>query len=252
MNLDIDVDIVIFIGFLVVNLIVGLSYSKQIKTIKDYSLGNRDFSTAALISTIVATCVTGRGFFIILSKTYSDGLYYLIPTIFIIAQMFITVYFLIPRMGEFLGSTSVAEAMGDMYGKEIRLITAICGILKMVGGIAVQFKVFGNIFNYFLGMDPTYAIFLASAIVIIYSSFGGIKAVTYTDMIQFFTFGFVVPLIGIILWNHIHNANISFSSVIKDSNFDYKKIFDFGDLKFWNMIPLIFYFIMPSTDPTSF
>ena len=69
---------------------------------------------------------------------------------FIIIQMFITVYFLIPRMGEFLGNVSVAEAMGDIYGKEIRLITAICGILKMVGGIAVQFKVFGNIFNYFL------------------------------------------------------------------------------------------------------
>ena len=247
-----DIDIIIFIAFLIINLVVGLTYGREVKTIRDYSLGGRNFSTATLVSTIVATCVTGSGFFIILTKTYSDGLYYLIPTVFIIIQMFITVYFLIPRMGEFLGSVSVAEAMGDIYGKEIRLITAICGILKMVGGIAVQFKVFGNIFNYFLGMDPTYAILLASAIVVVYSSFGGIKAVTYTDVIQFITFGFVVPLIGVVLWNHIYNSNILFSEVIKNSNFDYEKVLDIGNPKLWDIIPLILYFIMPSTDPTSF
>ena len=157
--MSLDIDIIIFIAFLVTNLVVGLAYGREVKTISDYSLGGRNFSTGALVSTIVATCVTGSGFFIILTKTYSDGLYYLIPTVFIIIQMFITVYFLIPRMGEFLGNVSVAEAMGDIYGKEIRLITAICGILKMVGGISLQFKVFGNIFNYFLGMDSTYAIF---------------------------------------------------------------------------------------------
>jgi Na+/proline symporter len=64
-------------------------------------------------------------------------------------------------MGEFLGSTSVAEAMGNLYGKEVRLITAVCGILGTIGGIAVQFKVFGNVFNYFLGIDSTYAIFFS-------------------------------------------------------------------------------------------
>jgi Na+/proline symporter len=244
--MSLDIDIIIFIAF------VGLKSGKKVKTIQDYALGGRNFSTGALVSTIVATCVTGSGFFIILTKTYSDGFYYLIPTVFIIIQMFITVYFLIPRMGEFLGNVSVAEAMGDIYVKEIRLITAICGILKMVGGIAVQFKVFGNIFNYFLGMDSTYAILLASAIVVVYSSFGGIRAVTYTDVIQFITFGFVVPLIGVVLWNHIYNNNIAFSEIIENSNFDYKKVLDIGNPKLWDMIPLILYFIMPSTDPTSF
>jgi Na+/proline symporter len=32
----------------------------------------------------------------------------------------------------------------------------------------------------------------------VYSSFGGIRAVTHTDVIQFCTFGFVVPLIGVV------------------------------------------------------
>jgi len=87
---------------------------------------------------------------------------------------------------------------------------------------------------------------------VVYSSFGGIRAVTYTDVIQFITFGFVVPLIGVVLWNHIYNSNILFSEVIKNSNFDYEKVLDIGNPKLWDIIPLILYFIMPSTDPTSF
>lgn len=106
-------------------------------------------------------------------------------------------------------------------------------------------------FNYFLGIDPTYSIFLASTIVILYSSLGGIKAVTYTDIVQFVTFGFVIPLIGIIIWNHIGNTDVSFSTT-NDPNFDYKKVLDFTSIKFWEMIPLILYFAIPSLGSMDF
>lgn len=247
-----NIDMIIFIGFLLINLIVGVISAKKIRTIEDYAIGDRKFSTTALVSTIVATFVTGSIFFVCVSKVYANGLYFFIPVICIVLQMLITVYLLIPRMGEFLGSNSVAEAMGDLYGSEVRFITAICGILSMIGYIAVQFKVFGNVFNYFLGIDPTYAVFIASTIVIIYSSIGGIKAITYTDILQFITFGFVIPLIAIILWNYVDNSNFSFSSLNKEAAFDYKQVFDFDNPKFWGMCALIFYFTIPSTDPTNF
>jgi hypothetical protein len=68
---------------------------------------------------------------------------------------------------------------------------------------------------------------------------------------QFVTFGFAIPLIGIILWNHIGNTNISFSAT-NDPNFDYKKVLDFTSIKFWEMIPLILYFAMPTIDSMDF
>ena len=250
--MNFNIDIAIFIGFLLINLIVGLSYGRGVKTIKDYALGGRNFSTAALVSTIVATSISGSGFFTVLSNTYSDGLYYLIPNLTMAVSLVLTAYFLVPRMGEFLGSTSVAEAMGEIYGKEVRLITAIFGILWTIGGIAVQFKVFGNVFNYFLGIDPTYSVFIASAIVILYSSFGGIRAVTYTDIVQFATFGFAIPLVGIMIWNHVYDLNLPFSATLQTPQFNYKEIFNFSNPKFWEMIPLFLYFTIPTTDPTCF
>ena len=57
-----NIDTVIFIGFLVINLIFGLFSSRGIKNIKEYAVGNRNFSTATIAATIIATWI-GSGFF---------------------------------------------------------------------------------------------------------------------------------------------------------------------------------------------
>ncbi len=247
-----NIDIAIFVGFLAVNLAVGLYYGRNVKNIRDYALGGRNFSTGALVATIVATWVSGSGFFITLSKTYSDGLYYLIASSGMTISFIIVAVFFIPRMGSFLGKTSVAEAMGDLYGKEVRLITAVCGIIENIGGIAVQFKVFGNLFNYFLGIEGTYAIIIAAIVVVLYSAFGGIRAVTYTDVVQFITFGFVVPLIGIIVWNHTYDSGFTIAAALENSKFSWGNVVNFNNPKFWEMIPLMLYFIIPSIDSVDF
>ena len=62
MNFNMDLDSAIFMGFLVVNLAVGLFYSQGIKNIKEYAIGNRGFSTGAISATIAATWI-GAGVF---------------------------------------------------------------------------------------------------------------------------------------------------------------------------------------------
>lgn len=250
--MSITIDSAIFIGFLLINLVVGLSYGKGVKTVNDYALGGRNFSTGALVATIVATKVSGSGFFIVLSKTYSDGLYYIFADMGMVLSMILVGVFLIPRMGEFLGKLSVAEAMGDLYGRDIRLICAVCGILGNIGGIAVQFKVFGNVFHHFLGIEGTVAVFIASTIVILYSTFGGIRAVTYTDVVQFLTFGFVVPLIGVIIWNNVYDLGFSFKEIMQSPNFDYTKVLDINNPRLWEMVPLFLYFAFPTIDAMYF
>ena len=141
-----NIDIAIVVGFLILTLVVGLGHGQRVKTIKDYALGGRNFSTAALVATIVATWVSGSGFVVALSKTYTDGLHYKVASTGIAISFLIISYVLIPRMGEFLGKTSIAESMGDLYGQKVRLITAIAGTIGSAGSVAVQFKVFGSIF----------------------------------------------------------------------------------------------------------
>lgn len=88
-----------------------------------------------------------------------------------------------------MGKTTIAEAMGSLYGNEVRVITAIAGTIGAVGSIAVQFKAFGSITAYFTGISPTESILIAGAIVTLYSALGGIRAVTTTDILQFLLLG---------------------------------------------------------------
>jgi Na+/proline symporter len=75
--MNINIDSAIFIGFLVVNIIFGLSSSRGIKTITEYAVGDRNFTTATIVSTIVATWISGEYFFTIASEAYNSGLYFI-------------------------------------------------------------------------------------------------------------------------------------------------------------------------------
>ena len=69
--MSVDIDIAIVIVFLVVTLVIGLGYGSKVRTIEQYALGDRNFSTGALIATIVASWIGGGTFFTSLSRKYS-------------------------------------------------------------------------------------------------------------------------------------------------------------------------------------
>ena len=188
------VDHIIFFAFLILNIILGLKSSKNITSITQYAIGDRNFSTGAIVATIVATWI-GGGFFIEnIIENYTNGLYYFFTSIAQVLSFFIIGYFFIPRMKEFLGKLSIAEAMGEIYQNKVRLIVSVCGFIGVSGIIAIQFKVAGLVFEYLLNISKFQGIFLIGAVVILYSTMGGIKSVTFTDMIQFLTFGSIIPI----------------------------------------------------------
>ncbi|WP_341790310.1 sodium:solute symporter family transporter [Rickettsia endosymbiont of Polydrusus tereticollis] len=248
-----SLDIVIFFGFLAVNLGVGMYYSRNIKTIEEYAIGDRNFSTSTIIATIIATFIGGGVFSLTLSKTYSDGLAYIFLNVGEISAFFITAYFLAPRMAEFLGILSIAEAMGNLFGKKVRVITAVCSIAITAGAVAMQFKVASTILGYFFGINSIYATIISGMIVIIYSAGGGIKAVTFTDIIQFLTFGAFIPILALVIYGTLHNPEIVFDTITYNSAFDFKEVFSYSNPHFWSLIILFPLFAYPICfDPAMF
>ena len=248
-----DIDTAVFIVFLTLNLVVGLYYGRGIKNIKDYSLGNRNFSTGALVSTIVATWIGGDYLFITIAEVYTTGLHYAIGCLGMVVCLFLNAYVFVPKMSEFLGSISVASAMGDLYGKHVRLISAIGGAIASAGFIAVQFKVFGYILNDFLGLSGNYPIFLAASVVTLYSSVGGIRSVTFTDVIQFFTFGVLIPVLGIVIWNDLSSLpTFNLVTAVQHPLFNYEEFLGLSNPKFWSVLLLFLLFSIPDLNPTMF
>jgi Na+/proline symporter/signal transduction histidine kinase len=249
MNFDLDVGI--FLGFLCVNLSVGLFYSRGTSSAREYAIGNRDFTTGAITTTVIATCI-GAGFFSAsISESYRQGLYFIIPAFGEPIALIITGYFLVPRMVEFFGNMSVAETMSKIYGKYVGLATAVAGLLIATGIVALQFKVASSIMQIFFGLSSFYAVALSAAIVVVYSSFGGIKAVTFTDIIQFFTFGVILPLITIAIWKpSLGDPGQILQRISESPLFDLHQVLDMSSPRFLSALALLFFFVIPNCDVT--
>ena len=239
-----NIDSAIFIGFLVVNLVFGLWSSRDIKNIKEYAIGDRNFSTATIAATIVATWANGN-------SIGSVGDFFLIPGLPDVICLLLIGYVLAPRMGEFLGSLSVADAMGNLYGREVRIISAVSGIMASIGNVALQFVILSALLSYALDIPSFYALLISSFIVIAYSTFGGIKAVTFTDMIQFFTFGVVVPMTAFVIWKAIGDVETMSHVLATNPIYDYSKL-HYSDPNFSKIMLVFFFFALPGLDPAIF
>ena len=247
-----DLDTIVIIGFLIVNLIFGLFSSRGIKNIKEYAIGSRNFSTATIAATIIATWIGGGFFYSAISETYKEGLWHLIARFGDVLTLLIVGYIIAPRIGEFLGKISVAEIMGELYGKKIKFITAIASILLSVGYVAVQIKASIELFYHFFGVSSIYATLLAATVITVYSTMGGIKAITFTDVIQFLTFGVFVPVFAIFVWNLFDNPSGTVIATTKSNPlFSIDTVFNFYDLKFYSFFILFLYYTIPGLDPAT-
>lgn len=250
--MNFDLDSTIFIAFLLATILLGLYSSYGVKNIKEFAVGDRNFSTGTLVATIVATWISGEFFYSSIYETYDNGLYALWISLGDPIYLFCIGAFFAKRMGEFLGKLSIADAMGDLFGTRVRIITAITGIISMIGLIGIQLKLTGIIFEHAIGIPSTHGILIATVIVTLYSSLGGIKSVTFTDVIQFITFSVTIPIISYALLVSSENTNSISSSLTTNPLFDYAKVFDFSNEKSLKFLFLFLFFVVPGFDTVTF
>jgi Na+/proline symporter len=241
----------LFVLFLALNLIIGLRAGLKVESIQDFAIGGKVFSTGAVTSTIIATWTGGGFLFYALQNIYSNGLAFIIPMMGSTLCLLFMGQVLAVRMGEFLNNLSVAEAMGDLYGRVVRVITAISGIALGIGGIAIQFQVIGKMLNMLLDLKGANATVAAAIIVILYSALGGIRSVTITDIFQFIAFSIFIPILALVVWNNLKDPSEVSHTLLTNPIFSLKENIGWNP-KFLSALGLLLYFAVPALSPAIF
>lgn len=247
-----NLDIAIVIVFLITNLAAGVYSGRGIKNITEYAVGNRNFATTTLAATIIATWLSGSFFTVSVSQSYKEGVWFIPAAIGDILSLIIIARFLAPKMQEFFGHLSVAESMGALYGKNIRFVTAIASLAQAIAMTALQIKVFSTLFSHFLNFPTTTAVLISSFVVIFYSAWGGIKSVTFTDVIQFFTFGVFVPMFALFIWQTFGNNAAMIHTFKTHPLLDYTQLLNYKDARFFPNFFMMLWFLIPSMSSTLF
>ncbi|MBR3290339.1 MAG: sodium:solute symporter family protein [Clostridia bacterium] len=125
-----------------------------------YSAGNAAEAFRSGISMSVALCAFGIG-------TVLIGKY------------------LVPGVARFPNATTAGGVLETAFGKSARVVSGFLSFGCCAGMVAAQMTGIGQVFHVLLGIPPTRGVLLGVAIVLTYSTFGGLQSVIIADIIQF-------------------------------------------------------------------
>jgi Na+/proline symporter/signal transduction histidine kinase/CheY-like chemotaxis protein len=239
-----NIDLVIVLAYLLFTLIYGIYVGRNVNNIKDFALGGKKFSTPVLAATIIATYASSSGFMIDLTQSYEDGLYNFISLSGQILGILIIGLIVSPKVKRFDGMLSTSDILAYVYGKNVRILSSIPIIFNVTGFLALQVNVIASVFSYFGNFDSFYSVIFSALVITVYSGLGGIRAVTMTDFIQFLTFGVVVPIIFIIVYQKL---NLPMDEANKNALID--KISYFPPDKKSYYLTFGFYLMIPAMNP---
>lgn len=191
------IDLVIVVLYLVVTLAVGILAGRNVKSMKDFSVSSKIFPTSVLVSTIFATWMGGDDLIGVSERVYSVGLAFFVLVLGQTLSLFFHARVIAPKvLRDFPDKVSIGEIMGDLYGKPGQIMSGVANVLFSIGYIAVQVSAIGYICNLFFGVSHFFGTVIGSFIVIMYSSFGGIRSVVFTDVLQFGILIIGIPLMA--------------------------------------------------------
>ncbi len=178
-------DYAIIIFYLCVVLLVGLSSGKGMKSLQEFSVSHRSYTSLVIFATLSASFI-GGGFSIgNAEKVFRFGIANIVALWGFSLKEILVARFIAPRMDNFPDVISAGDIMERGYGKSAKVITGLFSVFLCAGIVGAQVGAMGVIFKVFVGIEPIWGILIGCGIVIAYSTIGGMRAVVLTDIMQF-------------------------------------------------------------------
>lgn len=182
------IDLTIFIVYMIVMLGIGFFFLRRNKNADDFYVGGRNMGSLHVGLSVVATDV-GGGFSIGLGGLgFIMGIAgsWMLFTGFIGAWL--TAVILIPKVSKLskkLRLFTFPQIFGHFYNKKVALLAGIISAIGYIGFTSSQILAGAKLASAsFVGLEMNMALIIMGAIAVIYTVMGGLKAVIYTDTIQ--------------------------------------------------------------------
>ncbi|WP_372795110.1 sodium:solute symporter [Lutibacter sp.] len=190
-------DIVVFAVYMITVLGIGFYFFKKNETVKDYYIGGGEMKSLHVGLSVVATDV-GGGFSIGLGGLGFvmgiSGSWMLFTGLI---GAWLSAVFLIPKvvkLGNLHGFLTFPEFLKHSYGTTVAMVAGIISFIGYLGFTSSQFLAGAKLaVGTFPSLDLNSALLIMGGIALIYTVFGGMKAVIYTD-----TFQWIILMVGLI------------------------------------------------------
>jgi len=171
-------------GYMAGMLAVGWWSARRVKNFTDFLVAGRRLPFYLAFATLFATWF-GAGSCMGASGTaYSQGLMGVIADPFAAGLSLILAGLFYVGLLRRLQLLTVTDVFGRYYGRGSEIFASLLMIPVYIGWLGSQMVALSYVLNRLMGIEPTAGIIISAVIVAVYTTAGGMWAVTLTDFIQ--------------------------------------------------------------------
>ncbi len=192
------IDSLVLVSYLLLSVAIGLWVSRGKKSFKDYMFGGGSMPWVAVGISLIATSVSATTFLGAPADVFGADMTFLMFQFGAFISIFVIGFLFIPQFKK-SGIQSAYELFEMRFSRSTRRLAAIFYCMHLLLRTGILLYAPSIVLSRIMGVDIRVAILISAAIAIFYTWFGGIKAVIWTDVMQFTVFfgGGIVVLIFI-------------------------------------------------------
>lgn len=172
--------------YLLISIAIGLVAATRVKNTKDYAVAGRHLPLPVVMATVFATWFGAEAIFGVSSTFVTEGLNGVAADPFGASMCLIIAGVFFSTQLYKLNIITLGDFYRMRYNRTVEVLTTIAIVISYLGWVAAQIKALGLIFNMITNgaVSEEAGMILGTAIVLTYTTFGGMFSVAVLDFVQ--------------------------------------------------------------------
>ena len=172
--------------YLMLSIGIGLYVATRVHTAKDFAVAGRHLPLPVVTATVFATWFGAEAVFGVSATFVKEGLRGVVADPFGSSLCLIIAGFFFAKKLYKLNILTLGDYFRMRYNRTVEVLTTLCIVASYLGWVSAQIKALGLVFNVVTGgfVSQTAGMILGAAIVLTYTTFGGMLSVAILDFVQ--------------------------------------------------------------------
>ncbi|MFZ2268667.1 MAG: sodium:solute symporter family protein [Azonexus sp.] len=172
--------------YLLVSIGIGLFAATRVHNAKDFAVAGRHLPLPVVTATVFATWFGAEAVFGVSATFVKDGLRGVVADPFGSSMCLIIAGFFFANKLYKLNILTLGDYFRMRYNRTVEVLTTLCIVASYLGWVSAQIKALGLVFNVVTNgyVSQPAGMILGAAIVLTYTTFGGMLSVAILDFVQ--------------------------------------------------------------------
>src|SRR5688572_30696831 len=172
--------------YLLLSITIGLIAASRVHNSKDYAVAGRSLPLPIVTATVFATWFGAETVFGISATFVKEGLRGVVADPFGSSLCLILAGLFFARRLYRMNLITIGDYYRIRYNRTVEVLCTLCIVASYLGWVSAQIKALGLVFNVVSdgAVDQTLGMVIGAALVLTYTTFGGMFAVAILDFVQ--------------------------------------------------------------------